>query len=281
MGYKTKNDIVKELVKDFDYKENDIKEKTREELLKLMSSINNIEVVEEVNTDTEKKRGDVPPEITSVEWNDYVMGHFSKEELVKGNPTVDGMRRVVELLVGEIELYETFVLQCPYKENDDRATVVVNIIVDGKKYSGAADVCWRNTEKAYAKYPVAMAETRAEGRAFKRVLRLRKVNAAEEIADESKIEYEQSISQEGKINSEQIEFLNIIGQKANINVEKFILTKLAEKSKTFTTLNNIIYEDAADLTRLIGELKINISKGETIDKELVGFDVSWKDKMKG
>ena len=42
------------------------------------------------------------PDITSPEWNGYVMGMFTEKELYDGNPLVAGLRRVAELVIGPI-----------------------------------------------------------------------------------------------------------------------------------------------------------------------------------
>lgn len=282
MSYQTKEDIIKELVDSGDYLEEDIKGKTRKELLQLQD-IDNVDINDVIEDDTEEKvnedKDEVVPLIGSLEWHDYVMSKFGSKEIINGNPKTDALRRVARLLFGEISYASPQIIQPPFKENDDRATVVVSLSIDGNNYSGAADVCWRNTEKEFAKHPVATAETRAEGRALKRAL-LISVHAAEEIVDETKIEYENAISQEGKINDSQIEFFNILGERADINIEKFIEKYMKEKSKTYKGLRDITYEDACDLTRVLGELKIKVSKeGESIDSEIVGFEKNWQDKM--
>src|SRR5689334_6604577 len=42
------------------------------------------------------------PDFNSYEWHDYVMKQFMPDELFEGNPTVDGLRRVTEALIGKI-----------------------------------------------------------------------------------------------------------------------------------------------------------------------------------
>ena len=42
------------------------------------------------------------PSVTSPDWNDYVLSLFEKDELYDGRPKCHGLRRVAELLLGEI-----------------------------------------------------------------------------------------------------------------------------------------------------------------------------------
>ena len=53
------------------------------------------------------------PSFNSPEWNDYVLSLFTNEELVDGNPTVDGLRRVTELVLGKINKTHVDIVQCP------------------------------------------------------------------------------------------------------------------------------------------------------------------------
>jgi hypothetical protein len=42
------------------------------------------------------------PNMLSPEWNDYVLQFFTEKELIDGNPLTAGLRRVSEILIGEI-----------------------------------------------------------------------------------------------------------------------------------------------------------------------------------
>ena len=129
----------------------------------------------------------LPPNIFEPSWSDYVLSKFESDEMVDGNPTVDGLRRVTELVMGGITASTTEVIQVPTKENKGRATAIhtVSVIMpDGisRTVSGSGDAWYKNTDMPYSKFPVAMAETRAEGRALRRLLQLRKVVSAEELS---------------------------------------------------------------------------------------------------
>ena len=135
------------------------------------------------------------PNITDVEWTEYVLGLLSDDEKIKGNPTTDGLRRIFETALNCVIIDSTSqVVQSPDMHNEKRATVVHDIeyvilgeedALSKRKVNGAADVYWGNCDKIYRNHPVAVAETRAEGRALRRGLRLRKVVAAEDERTES------------------------------------------------------------------------------------------------
>lgn len=120
------------------------------------------------------------PKPTDPEWTDFVMKHFKDNELDNGAPKADSLRRVAELLLGVFDI-DTHVVQVP--DLDGRATVVVRLRFHdtGRMVSGAADVSSVNTAKEFAVHAVATAETRAEGRALRKALRLNKVLTAEEL----------------------------------------------------------------------------------------------------
>ena len=42
------------------------------------------------------------PAMTDPEWNDYVMSMFTDKEMYNGNPLVNGLRRVAEVVLGPI-----------------------------------------------------------------------------------------------------------------------------------------------------------------------------------
>ena len=85
--------------------------------------------------------------------------------------------------------------------------------------NGAADVYWGNCDKIYRNHPIAVAETRAEGRALRRGLKLRKVVAAEEIAKEVEDIDGNTVS---KITNNQINFIDVLGKRLNINITSLL-----------------------------------------------------------
>lgn len=215
-----------------------------------------------------------------LDWTDYVLGLLSEDEKIYGNPTTDGLRRIFEAVLNcRIITSNTNVVQSPSPDNEKRATVVHSLVyclndIDPNRpdlntvsVDGAADVYWGNCDKVYRNHPVAVAETRAEGRALRRALRLRKVVAAEELAkDIDDHPDENSVS---KITNNQINFIDVLAKRLNINVGKLLENNSLE-SKNIYTLN---HEDAVTMIRLLSQYQQDVSK---IPEEIIGFNTDWK-----
>lgn len=211
-----------------------------------------------------------------LEWTDHVLGLLSDDEKIAGNPTTDGLRRIFELALDcVITSSDSTVVQSPDVSNEKRATVVhsityaLNNVVDTdtkfRTVSGSADVFWGNCDKIYRNHPVAVAETRAEGRALRRALKLRKVVAAEELAKEVENLDGDSLT---KINTTQVNFLEVFGKRLNINILK-LLTKLAINEKN---IYNISYDDAVKtISTLSGYQQTN-----EIPQDIIGYEDNWK-----
>lgn len=131
----------------------------------------------------------LPPK-HSPEWHDYIMSQFSEKELFNELPTINGLRRVARLVLGEPLITGARTIEVTHGKDirdPGRATCVYDIVyedADGiaRTYSGVGGSYVGNTDDDYAGYPEAMAETRAESRALRKALGLN-VNAAEEVAN--------------------------------------------------------------------------------------------------
>lgn len=236
--------------------------------------------------DTESVNDTVTVEVTNkrvtpndLEWTDHVLSLLSDDEKISGNPTTDGLRRVFELALNcTVIRAESNVVQTPDLNNERRATVVHSltyILNDGslddslklRSSSGAADVYWGNCDKIYRNHPVAVAETRAEGRALRRALKLRKVVAAEELAKDIDTEHLEE-NNLNKINSTQLNFFDVFGKRLNINIVK-LLNKLAI---VHDNVYNISYDDAVKTISTLSGYQQN----SEIPEDIVGYDSNWK-----
>jgi hypothetical protein len=245
-----------------------------------MANKNDIEVEFEK---TEEEKVIIPCQ-TATDWSDYVMSQFTEDELFQGSPTVDGLRRVAELLIGEIIAQRTEILQTP-SGYDKRATAVHTIdfligmtndnIQICKSFSGAADSYWGNTDKVYNKYPVAMAESRAEGRALRRALKLKKVVAAEELSeaalqDDPVVEPET----EDMITNNQINFIDIMcrndNRGLNINIKKLVQLKLSDG---VSNIRGIKHSESLIIQKILSEYQQDKTK---IPPEVIGYEADWK-----
>jgi len=220
------------------------------------------------------------PKVTDLEWTDYVLSLLSDDEKISDNPTTDGLRRVFEIALNcKVISSTTTIAQSPDPNNEKRATVVHSItyVLNQEASSipelnvitvdGAADVYWGNCDKVYRNHPVAVAETRAEGRALRRALKLRKVVAAEEISKE--IDDNPDANTVSRISNAQINFIDIMAQRLNINVSKL----LAENQLSADNIYNISPDDAVNIIRLLSKYQQNTS--EILDN-IIGYSGDWK-----
>lgn len=216
--------------------------------------------------------------INDVKWTDHVLALLSDDEKIKGNPTTDGLRRILESALNCVLINASSeVLQSPDPNNGNRATVVHSLTyvlndstLDDKlrtrTVNGAADVYWGNCDKIFRNHPVAVAETRAEGRALRRALRLRKVVAAEELANEIADDIDGSTV--SKISTNQINFIDVIAQRLNINV-----LSLSEILGYNNNIKALMHDEAVTIIR---ELSKYQQTPDDIDDKITGYDQSWK-----
>lgn len=213
-------------------------------------------------------------------WTDHVLSLLSDDEKIAGNPTTDGLRRIFEIVLDCcVTEAKTDVVQTPEPNNEKRATVVHTISyilksVDSNdenlKYrsvSGAADVYWGNCDKIYRNHPVAVAETRAEGRALRRALKLRKVVAAEEIAKD--IDDHPDADSVNKITNNQINFIDTLSSRLNINVSKLLENNNLDSKNIY----GLSHDGAVSIIRVLSGYQQNML---TIPETLIGYSNEWK-----
>lgn len=217
------------------------------------------------------------PTIHDIEWTDHVLSFLTDDEKIMGNPTTDGLRRVFEKIMDcQIINAESKVIQCPSRENEMRATVEFTISFkpnwvgdafnDTRSVTGCADVYWGNCDKVFRNHPVAVAETRAEGRALRRALRLRKVVAAEEIAEE--IEDHVDGFSVNKITNNQINFIDVLAKRLDINVHKLFNSLDINTDNVY----NIEYDKAVSVATSLSEYQ----QKQQIPDTIIGYDSNWK-----
>lgn len=237
---------IKEKLKQQGLEESELVGLKKEDLLKML-------VDEDVVTDEYLKdiESSVPPEYGSFEWDEYVMSMFKEHELIDGNPTVVGLRRISEKLLGPIIDSGPIQVQANMPETTvGRATCTYSVTfypwrvnseelaTDGgfnkRVFRASADSFVGNTDGVYAVFPVAIAETRAEARALRRALLIKNVShdeltkesvstfTLENTLKNSKSENGSEWDEEQKISSTQIAFLEKKTDLLGINLEKFI-----------------------------------------------------------
>ncbi len=226
----------------------------------------NLNEVEDDYTEMDRNGNEhTPIEKSDPKWHDYVMEHFVKEELVKGNPITDGLRRVAEILLGGIGSITSKVVQCPTPENGKRAVVTVKVTFhDGEMYDGSSDVYEGNTERPFSLHPTSTAETKAEGRALRKALRLRKITAAEEMGGID-------LEEQQKISDTQINFIDLTCRtdRLDINIKEFL--KLNEHSN----IKDLTHQQSLDLQEKLSQYQRDT---KLIPDELKTYQPNWREK---
>ena len=224
------------------------------------------------------------PSMFSDEWNDYVMAHFHSNELIDGNPICAGLRRVAEFLLGDIvESGPEQVFPATDGLSPDRATVVFKVVFDwmnsGKHrvFKEVADVWHGNTDDLFCAHPVATASTRAEGRALRKALKLRCLDAEElgkkdivNIVQESVKKVPTSGEYEGgnKISSQQIQFIDNRCNQLDVDVISFI--NMGEN--TYGSIEQVTKESAKKMIKVLN----NYQNGSAIPESIQGYKVNWR-----
>ncbi len=196
-------------------------------------------------------------------WTEHVISLMFADELFEGHPKVDGLRRIAELIAGPILQVSSDVVQTPDMNNNFHATVKVTVATNDMLVDGCADAGPNNTDRLFSKHPVAVAESRAEGRAYRKLLRLRNIISAEEVVKDDQILDEYEV-----INNAQVKTIDRMCSDSNINVEKWLKTQgidLGDFSKTTKT----------KATELCGKLNTLRGTGE-IPADILGYDFNWR-----
>lgn len=216
------------------------------------------------------------------DWSDYVLSLLKPEELMDGNPTTDGLRRLVELLFGPIVSSDCIVVQCPNKDNSFTAVVHHTVVIEfgpydtfgnpnHRSFSGVADVNHRNTDSPFSAFAVATADTRAEGRALKRALGIKKVTAEETanvVIDDPTVEEETGIK------DAQVKTIATLCKRLDVNVKEFVNAG----SREYNNIKEVRYKTALEMIKKLNQYQQDM---KTIPDKLKGFDTDWANTFGG
>lgn len=234
------------------------------------------------NTDTSVKNvvsSDVPS-MLSPEWHDYAMTLFEENELVNGHPLVAGLRRVCELVLGPMAFSgPTWVKPTDRDDHHGRATVIFTVeFANGIKCAEVADSWEGNTDDTFCAFAVAIASTRAEARALRKVLKIRGV-AAEELTKKDTAKIVRDISKQqssssgdyndqGRMSDAQLNFIDIKCKQLNINGAKLFkdVFNIDQRKKVSKKVASDVIDVLNDYQR---------SKG-SIPEEIVGYNEEWR-----
>ena len=247
-----------------------------------------VESIDEENEflDSQQESDPDSPTYGSEDWNDYVMSHFRKDELIDGNPICAGLRRVSELLLGEVmESGPDQVFPATDGNGPGRATVVYQVVFNWmnsgsvKIFKEVADVWHGNTDDLFCAHPAATASTRAEGRALRKALRIRCL-AAEELAKKDIVSIvQQSVQkdnptdgewdEDAKISSSQINFIDNKCRQLDINIMEFVNSGENE----YDSIEEVEKKKASTM---LGVLNKYQTKQSDIPENVMGYNKNWR-----
>lgn len=246
----------------------------------LFEGVEELNTVSNTNTSVQNVILDNAPHMLSPEWHEYAMSLFNDDELVDGHPLVAGLRRVAELVIGQI-LFSGPTQVFPVQRDDHhgRATVVFTIkFANGSTYSEVADSWEGNTDDMFCAYAVAIASTRAEARALRKALKIKGV-AAEELTKKDTAKFVRDISkqksstsgdydEQDRMSDAQSNFIDIKCKQLNIDGVKLL-------KEIFNVDHNrkISKKVASDIIDRLNEYQRD--KG-SIPESITGYNEEWR-----
>lgn len=234
------------------------------------------------NTDTSVKNVvlEDAPSMLSPEWHDYAMTLFEENELVNGHPLVAGLRRVCELVLGPMTFSgPTWVKPTDRDDHHGRATVVFTVeFANGIKCAEVADSWEGNTDDTFCAFAVAIASTRAEARALRKVLKIRGV-AAEELTKKDTAKIVRDLSKQtnstsgdyddsGRMSDAQLNFIDVKCKQLNINGRK-----LFKDVYNVDQNRKVSKKVASEIIDTLNEYQRDKS---TIPSGIVGYNEEWR-----
>ena len=212
----------------------------------------------------------------SPNWTKYILSQLEDDECdidkldtSKKYPRTDGLRRLLEKEVSPINNISSTVIQFPNPTNNMIATVKTTLhLENGESYEAVADAIKEDIDYPFDRYVTALAETRSEGRAYRKALRLKNVVTKEELILKTEDQPENN-----KINRTQISMIDVMcsNDKLNINVKKLLEHIFKQGVKLDISLYT--HEEAASVNRILNEYQSDMSK---IPDEIKGYNPNWK-----
>jgi hypothetical protein len=204
---------------------------------------------------------------------DEILALFTPDELENGNPTTDGLRRIVRETIGPIIHSRAELVAAPTKENNFNTIVSHTIIVALKdspgeilEFAELANVNIINTKPPYCHHAPASAGTKAEGRALRKLLGLKKVLSAEEAEMPENLEdmgvEAWNPSPDYDIEKD-INGLYLLCEKLDINVNKYINSGKDKYESLYDISENKMMEIKSYLQKF--------QQGLEIPKKIKGF----------
>ena len=210
------------------------------------------------------------------EWSEYLLDQLSDSELINGAPTVDGLRRITEKCFGEIIGSNSTIIESPTSQNNQRCTICHTLTISKYRSAqsisvdGCVDVLYHKTPYPFKDHLVATADTRAEGKALRRALKIR-VITAEELQNEDE---QEALSSDELVNDQQVLALNQLCKRLDLSVTSFVKGE-HKKVKKINELRNL------EARLLIAKLSEFQRTPKDVPESYMGYDENWKGDFYG
>lgn len=232
-----------------------------------------------MDTDDEPVSAETIDQITSPtdpRWTDYVLGQLEADEKQDDNPKADGLRRLVEKLIGPIISTEIDCKCVPTDGNaasNNSATVIAKVVVMNRHLGNKPSVTMSSGDASslscphpYNKFLTPIAETRAKVRCYKEILRLKNVVSADEI---------QGVSQDhpNQISDNQVNLIDSICKRLNLSVKHAVLTAMGDKNVK-PIIGKYTKLEGADI---IDKLTKFSNSGKPKSDDAPDYDAGWRE----
>jgi hypothetical protein len=207
---------------------------------------------------------DSTPDFASKGWTEYVMSLLSEDEKFKDKPRTEGLLRIIRILFEDVEFPNPDV----HHVSPEYAAVTCAILVNGRQFVGSAEVHPGNTDSPFVKYPLATAETRALGRAAKRLLGIN-ILTAEETSKVADLTIPQSDEDrtEGGITATQIKMIARQSKAINVDVVQAVTNTVGQHDK----ISDLSHAEALRVLKQLDEWK-----RKRPEIELEDFNPNWE-----
>lgn len=231
---------------------------------------------------------DKPPTPTKQDlgWHDYVFGLFDASELFNNLPTINGLRRVARIVLGEpvySGVKQLIVTPGSNPHDPGRATCVYSLTfldynTGERTYDGVASSYIGNTDDAFAAFPESIAETRAESRALRKALGLN-VHSAEEmtskqtasIINEFVTESTGEYGEDQNITASQVKIITKMCGDLGVDVNKFINKKFytgQADSPSFVSIESVPRAIAGTMIQELNKYQTETDVSKAIPAEI-------------
>ncbi len=234
------------------------------EALELESLTKSLLETEEQLAELESEEELTEPEYGDPGWQEYVLSFFHENELYDNKyPTLNGMRRVSQKLLGDLEYSGIVSLNASMPDdNNGRAYCTYELVFSdflgkGRRvFRASADAHQYNMNDTYCIYPVAIAENRSEVRAYRKALML-SVVGAEEMKDNNVTHFESILSNTGsneKMTSMQELIIKTRSEPLNIDTSKILKDGMSKQEAA--NLIQLLNTYQSDTNKIPQEIKL-------------------------